>query len=163
MPTLICQVVNPLGARAGTVEDYYQQNAGIRFLIDYHNQRYKTGQEPLITQNRLVVFNRTQLAAASLAPTADPLGPLSPASISSTVNDPPGLQDRVDIAVFAKSSGLVRLSGVGPQQYRMVSAGFSEITFFGVQAGQASRRADGAGPSRVSGAGTPHREHRSAV
>lgn len=113
--------------------DFYQTNAGLRLALSYWIQCYKTGQPPTIKSNTLIVSNRTQTAAASMAPTADPTGGV--VAVNGALTDPVGLQDTVNVMTLTNKSGYVRLTGVGPTQVLPVSAGVNNLTFYNAQAG----------------------------
>ncbi len=117
----------------GFVPGWYQDTSGMLTEDAYYIQWYKTGVQPLITSDTLIVYNRPQLAAASLAPTSDPLGGIG--AVYGILGDPPGLQDAVNATVFSTGFRLLQLSGVGPVQMRSIQPGINHVVFTGVQAG----------------------------
>ncbi len=117
----------------GFVQDWYQDTSGIQAELAYFIQWYKTGQQPGVASDTLIAYNRPQLTAASYAPANDPLGKLG--SVYGILGDPAGLQDAVNVTVFAKASCMVSVSGVGPVNPQFAPAGISHLVFAVTQAG----------------------------
>ncbi len=114
--------------------DFYQSNAGLHVAMEYYIQWYKTGVQPRIGGDTLIVSNLTQLAVAASAPSSDPTGPLT--QVSGAAGDSPGLQNHVDVMALLTSSGQVQVSGVTPVPTVLpVSAGVSQLVFPVTQAG----------------------------
>ena len=115
------------------VPDYWQLQPGLQRGIAYNVQSYKTGQRPIITQDTLCIFNRTQTAAASYAATADPHPGIS--YVTGILGEPTGLLDEINTRIELTRTATIELSGVGPTQAVVEPAGISHPVFFFTQAG----------------------------
>lgn len=114
--------------------DFYQANAGLHTAMDFYFEWWRTGHQPVITSDTLIVSNRTQLAAASYAPASDPTGPLT--SFNGAASDPGALTDTVDVMTLLTATGQVEVSGVTPSPTLLPApAGISQLTFPVTQAG----------------------------
>ena len=113
------------------VPDYWQTQDGLLYVLRYYVQWYKTGVQPVITEDTLCLFNRTQTAAASAAPaTGTGIG-----YVTGVSGEPAGLQDRVDVTALLTRAGFVRVTCGSYSQSQFAPAGVSHLSFLGVPAG----------------------------
>lgn len=109
----------------GSIPGFYKSKLGLQAEARYYIQWYKTGQRPVIADDTIIAYYRTQTGA--LAPSADPLGPIT--SVQNPAGDPPGLSDTIYVTALLKASGIVQVSVGGITAQRFAPAGVSHLRF----------------------------------
>ena len=109
---------------------YWPTQAGLAKEIAYYNQWYKTGIQPRITDDTLIIYNHNQTAAAAAAP----LSGTGVGGVTNASGDPPGLQTLVSWTTLTTRSGYVCLTGAGTAQQQFAPAGVAHGAFL-AQAG----------------------------
>ena len=107
----------------GYIRDYYKSKLGLQAETRYQLQRYKTGQDPAIVDDTLIVHYRTQ--PRSLLGTSDKYGPI----VNTSTEDGEGapVADVVYVTALVKAAGTVQMQVGGTTVSAPVPAGVSRI------------------------------------
>ncbi len=109
-----------------SVPDFYKSKLGLQAALPYYIQWYKTGQPPLLTNDTLVAYYRTQPAA--LVPGDDPLGPIVVADTASGYSTgTSAIPDDIFVDCFLALPGEVTLSVGGATVTKLVPAGVTHL------------------------------------
>ncbi len=110
-----------------SVPGYYKSKLGLQAALSYYIQWYKTGQQPLLTNDTLVAYYRTQPAA--LVPGNDPLGPIVQADTASGESaGTSAIPDEIFVDCYLALPGTITLTVGGTTETQLlVPAGVSHL------------------------------------
>lgn len=109
-----------------SVPGYYKSKLGLQAALSYYIQWYKTGRQPVLTNDTLVAYYRTQTAA--LVPSADPLGPIVQTDTEDGQSpDTSAIPDDIFLDCFLAKPGRITLSVGGTTITRPVPKGASHL------------------------------------